>query len=133
MGKLLSNFMEIIDSDIFEDWAKDILNACDNMYNETSIYFGIRAKNHNLYFIISQYEFSNTLFKFELSKYITLDDWKDVRKICINDINECYKILREKLKSFDLVLYQDNFTLNLNDINLKSCPYRIDVIHGISD
>ena len=103
------------------------------MYNETSIYFGIRAKNHNLYFIISQYEFSNTLFKFEFSKYITLDDWKDVRKICINDINECYKILREKLKSFDLVLYQDNFTLNLNDINLKSCPYRIDVIHGISD
>lgn len=133
MSKLLSDFMEIIDSDIFEDWAKDILNACNNMYNETSIYFGICARNHTIYFIISQYEFSNTLFKFEFSKYITLDDWKDTRKIYINDINECYKILRQKLKSFDLVLYHDNFTLNSSDINLKSRPYRIDVIYGVID
>lgn len=109
INNFIEEFTDIVESEEFEDWLQEQLEYTNKQYNELSFYMGIDYKDHptRFHFCISGDEFfinDNIVCISFGHEYIALDDYEKEQDEYIEAMSKCWKILKQKLKSLDLLI-----------------------------
>ena len=109
INEFIDEFTEKVESEEFEDWLQEQLEYTNKQYNELMFYMGIdyRDKPTRFHFCISGNDcFSNdniVFIKFG-HEFIALDKYEKEQDEYLDAMSECWKILKQKLKSLGLMI-----------------------------
>lgn len=109
INEFIDEFTNIVESEEFEDWLQKHLEYTNRHYNELTFYMGIdyRDRPTRFYFCISGDECfcdgSIVFIKFG-HEFIALDQYEKEQDEYLDAMSECWKILKQKLKSLGLMI-----------------------------
>ena len=110
INDFIEEFTDIVESEEFEDWLQKRLESTHRNYNELMFYMGIDYRDRQeerFHFCISGSEYfsSNNIVYINVGhKYIPLDQYEKEKYAYLDAMSECWKILKQKLKSLGLMI-----------------------------
>ena len=109
INDFIEKFTNIVESEEFEDWLQEQLEYTNREYNELSFYMGIdyEDKPTRFYFCISsnKYFSDDNIVHIKFGhEFIALDKYEKEQDAYLDAMSECWKILKQKLKSLGLMI-----------------------------
>lgn len=112
INEFIEEFTNIVESEEFEDWLQKQLEYTNRHYNELRFYMGIDYTDtyhqDRFYFCICSDEFlfdNDSIVHIEFGhEYIALDKYEKEKYAYLDAMSECWKILKQKLKSLGLTI-----------------------------
>ena len=112
INEFIEEFTKIIESEEFENWLQKQLEYTNKYYNELYFYMGIyyekqnRESRFNFYISGDEYSNSDNIVYIRVSdnEYIALPKYKKEQEAYKNAMNECWKVLKQKVKTLGLTI-----------------------------
>lgn len=115
INDFIEEFTNIVESEEFEDWLQKRLEYTNRHYNELMFYMGIDYTDtyhqDRFYFCISGDEFFCSDYHYDNIVHIefghesiALDKYEKEKYAYLDAMSECWKILKQKLKSLGLMI-----------------------------
>lgn len=111
INEFIDEFTKIVESEEFEDWLQKQLEYTNKYYNELYFYMGIyyeaqnRESRFNFYISGDEYSNADNIVYIRVGhEYIALPKYKKEQEAYKAAMNECWKVLKQKVKTLGLAI-----------------------------
>lgn len=116
INDFIEEFTNIVESEEFEDWLQEQLEYTNKQYNELYFYMGIDYYKDTTYINSHKNKFNFCICGDQFFKddnivcinfgheFIALESYEKEQDAYLDAMSECWKILKQKLKSLGLII-----------------------------